>query len=916
MSADRPWEAGPFSKWVIEELDNRIKYLSSGIIQSPENSNGAMKYSSGPRRHWIKVFSNGMNKTEGPGKDTIDKWGLLLKSGDSFSERYGISNQAQTYGYSNDGSPKIISNQQFRINVPEPGIVSFTVDVQKNFFATGKINWVCHSIDQLKALTPYFLTPLVTVFVEWGWNNFDVASLINYKEIGELKSIVKNHFEHYDTKVPESKGNYDFMVGDVTNFEYGFDDNIIKGYTEIRSRQMLYSGFNVRGDKSVNLATDNNNKSQIPVLSFKTTFKELLMTLVSFSDNEGFPVPTDTTTNMNPARQLSIINNRKLNDLLAQYNKYGERLNNVPNYVYKFPNRTKSSGEQTDSSLLDTYITMELFIDIMNALKNQGGNDFLKQFFEVNVENSRVGYHPNLISTSKNVLIPNPESPKFNGFGSPSYIIHKDEVTSFIGTEKAGTDSPTTMGGNLPSVFKRYAERPIEYLQDVANFYRLDTAARIIATIADTSAPAKPNESKAEKGQASGSNCMMPYKNIENFTLNTPRENIKNTNPADIQLKLLVGYGNQIFRNDLDGVLNYYGRNLIQTRANTAFDEEGLLKNVYINLNFIIDSLVVDDDVINMKDMYDKVLTELNESVCDFWNLELVNVDIEAPKQQKKVGLQITDMKYKASRTLTNIFTFDYGSNKSIVKKINFTTSLTNAMANQILYRSFGEKSLSSNNLIDFSNKGIYVDRIKDEEEKKNQSSRSRRTSDQMLTFMDVMKKYMVFSAQNPNENSLRRVQVYNADSGKVEDRVIAPAFGPGGMASIGAGAITVKVPNFLEYNIVDLCIPDKEALVYLLNDEDKKGNTNVYCAPIRNVEIEISLMGIAGIKVFQFFKVRNLPPPFTDDVVVFQVRDVNHTLDENGWETKIKASVRPAYNLQQTTPVATTNSPTYGNPQ
>ena len=84
-----------------------------------------------------------------------------------------------------------------------------------------------------------------------------------------------------------------------------------------------------------------------------------------------------------------------------------------------------------------------------------------------------------------------------------------------------------------------------------------------------------------------------------------------------------------------------------------------------------------------------------------------------------------------------------------------------------------------------------------------------------------------------------------------------------------------------------------------MLNDNDIEKNTNVYCAPIRNVEIEISLMGIAGIRVFEYFKIKNLPPPFTDNVVIFQVRDVNHVIDENGWETRIKSSLRPAYNIK-----------------
>lgn len=873
MSADRPWEAGPFSKWVKTELNNRIDNLSSGINQTPTENNG-MTYVSGPRRHWIKVFSNGLNKRI----DTPAQWGLLLKSpdvysDDIFADRYGIAPQQQIYGYSNKGFPKFVTNPQFRTNVPEPGITSFTADVQKNFFITAKINWVCHSIDQLNAITPYLLTPLVTVFVEWGWNNFNVASLINYDSVDELKRIVKNHFEHYDTRVPLSYGNYDFMVGDITNFEYGFDDNVIKGFTEIRSRQMLYSGFNVRGDKSINVGSQNDT-TQSPALSFKTTFQQTLKTLVAFSENGELPVPPDPEKTTNPDRALDD-ENIKLYALLTPYkDKYGPKLNNLPNYVYKFPSRSKPSGllqqEGKDNSTLDTYITLELFVDIMNSLKNKNSQkEYLKDFFEVDVVNSNVGYHENLISTSKDVLIPNVKAPKFNGRGSVSYNRYKDEVTTFIGDDKAGTNTATTRLGQIGSVINDFI-----------------TGAEDQETV--------------KKGQSEGESMLKSAainEKINLFNIEKERKSLK-THPSDIQLKLLIGYGKTVYRNDLDFVLNKYGRSLIQTRNDTGFDSRGLLKNVYVNLNFIIESLVVNDDVINMKDMYDALLKELNESVCDFWNLELVNVDSVNPNVKKTGGLQIVDVKYKTSAfNIGDIFTFDYGSNRSIVKKINFTTSLTNGMANQILYRSFGEKSLSSNNLIDFSNEGIYVDRIKDEEKDKKSidgNIRNTTNSDQMLTFLNVIKKYMNFQPANPDASFLMRVQVYKSSSGKVEERVVGA--GGGGMG--GVTTYSVKVANFNEYNIADLFIPDKEALVYLLNDYDKKNNTNVYCAPIRNVELEISLMGIAGIRVFEFFRVKNLPPPFTENVVVFQVRDVTHTIDENGWETRIKASVRPSYNL------------------
>ena len=883
MSADRPWEAGPFSAWVIKELNSRINSLSSGIAQSPSSNNG-VQYLSGPRRHWIRTFSNGLNKRT----DNNREWGLILKSpdifynqnnSDVFSARYGISPNQQVYGFSNIDQPKFITANRYRINVPEPGIVSFTVDVQKNFFATGKINWVCHSIDQLNAITPYFLTPLITVFVEWGWNNFDVGSLIDYSRIDDLSKIVENHFDHYETKVPISNGNYEFMVGDVTNFEYSFDDNVIKGFTEIRSRQMLYSGFNVRGGKTVNVAkgSGNNGETETPALSFRTSCEQILQSLALFSENNELPIPPDPVNNINgitkPKENPSQSDKKgygQLLNLLSPYtNKYGPELNNLPNYIYKFPSKIKNSAQTDQNSnnqngTLDSYITMELFVDIINSLKNQNtGRTFLKDFFEVDVNMSTVGYHKNLISTSRNVLIPNPDAPKFNGKASFPYSAYKDDPTTFNG--EAGPDGIVV-----------------------------------------------------KKGQFVDGNSMKEItidEKITLYTIENDRKNLK-TNPSDVQLKLLVGYNKNVFRNNLNFTLNAYGRSLLQTRNNTGFGsgKYGELKNVYINLNYIIESIVVDEDVINMKDMYDKILKELNESVCDFWNLEIVNTESSGPSIPKTISgnrLQIADTKYEIkTRNIGEIFTFEYGSDKSIIKKINFTTSLTNAMANQILYRSFGQKSLSSNNLIDFSNEGMYVDRIKDDAKNKTSTNGGRdyKYSDQLLSFASIISKYLKFEPSNPDASFLLRVQVFQPQTPKEKEKDIvynnyagAAYYGMGGLNPATAKLAQpakIVIPNFEKYNIVDLFIPDKEALVYLLNDNDRKGNPNVYCAPIRNVELEISLMGIAGIRVFEYFKVKNLPPPFTDDVVVFQVRDVNHTIDENGWETRIKASVRPAYNL------------------
>ena len=889
MSAEKPWEAGPFSEWVIEELNKRVNGISSGINQTINSD--SINYNSGPRRHWIRAFSSGFVD----GIDTDNSWGLILKSIDSsynvttldtFSARYGISQQ-QVYGYFNNETPKLIPSNEYKINVPEPGIVSFTADVQKNFYITAKLNWVCHSIDQLNAITPYFLTPLTSVFVEWGWNSFNNQSLLDYTNENKLKKIIDNHFLHYQESVPKSKGNYEFMVGEITNFEYTVEENLIRGFTEIRSRQMSWSGFNIRGAKNVAAITSNGESSISPALDFKTVCQQILMGLQLKSENYD-PKLRPNQIQGRVERKLS---QEEKNGITALLNilqnitsngkpKYGEGGADVSKYIYRLINTTEPNNfKQDDGSkinLMDTYITFELFADILNALKDQhANNQSLKNYATVDV-NTDVGYHGNLISTSKNVLIPNTRSPKFNGRGSLPYSSQDcDAETKFIEDIDDLTKSESTVSALFFEELKDRLVGPTA-LKDSA-----------LVTIGNKLGNANINvnpPTAREKGQ--DKNVFMIEENTGPYNVNNPGKGQNST------LTLLVGYTQgKLYRNNLDAVLNKYGRT--KYRENSGFgvdtrNDEYLsrnpnvknittpnIKNVYINLNFIKDSIVNNENVIDMESVYNIILKELNDSVCDFWNLELVNVDTDG-SDGSKTRLKVIDRK----RINVNIppgYVFEYGNSNSIIKKINFTTTLTNAQANQILYRSFGNKSLSTNNMIDFTGGGKYRDKLKTTEKTKNNS----KPSETILTFLNIISKYVKFNESDPSGNFLMRVKVYGTK--QKTNRV-------------GPNTTTVDEKK---YNIVDLCIPDKEALVFMLNDNDIEKNTNVYCAPIRNVEIEISLMGIAGIRVFEYFKIKNLPPPFTDNVVIFQVRDVNHVIDENGWETRIKASLRPAYNIK-----------------
>ena len=379
MSKERPWEAGPFEQWVIEELDYRKNSLSTGIqglftVDLPQYT--------GPRKAWARVFSNGMveypNGNSNLISDNDNEWGLAFLSGDGFFDRYGIGSTSpygvskQTYGYNCKLQPKYIESST-RPNIPDPGIISIETEIQKSWFAKAKINWTCHSIEQLKAITPYFLTPLQTVIIEFGWNTFDQRSLINLSDFNQILDIWDNHYRRYSEYVPKSKGNYEFMIGQVINFEYTINDNIITGMTEVASRQLLYSGFRRDSQESIvdGKIIDKDGKLNDKQSQFRTKYENLVGNVIN-----SF-IPTDNQGNSQSGLSEEVAKILKSND--GYVKKYGAKFENLPDHIFSGRNKQiiKYSAER-DFDIDNkkgpefTWITMDLLVDILNGMKNIG----------------------------------------------------------------------------------------------------------------------------------------------------------------------------------------------------------------------------------------------------------------------------------------------------------------------------------------------------------------------------------------------------------------------------------------------------------------------------------------------------------------------------------------------------------------
>jgi len=82
--------------------------------------------------------------------------------------------------------------------------------------------------------------------------------------------------------------------------------------------------------------------------------------------------------------------------------------------------------------------------------------------------------------------------------------------------------------------------------------------------------------------------------------------------------------------------------------------------------------------------------------------------------------------------------------------------------------------------------------------------------------------------------------------------------------------------------------------LVQLISDNQSPLFANISTMPMPGVTIDFTILGISGFRSFQIFTAKNLPTPY-DTGVIFQVREVKHSINRDGWITSVTATVRPS---------------------
>ena len=132
------------------------------------------------------------------------------------------------YGYES------IITEQNKFKRPPPGIKSIDVQFKGGVRALrqASISWTCWTFDDLERLRTHFLSHGKTVALEWGWvydkNEFIKVmsdySLIEEDDQGRFK-LKDDAFSDHRMRIFKEKGDFDFMVGIVKNFEFSSRDD-------------------------------------------------------------------------------------------------------------------------------------------------------------------------------------------------------------------------------------------------------------------------------------------------------------------------------------------------------------------------------------------------------------------------------------------------------------------------------------------------------------------------------------------------------------------------------------------------------------------------------------------------------------------------------------------------------------------
>ena len=892
---NRPWVPHHIPNPIRRELYRRILDQGFNYVNTDVNWPNYKNYR-GPLSAWIRVTSNGTGMTKTLlGSDNINnaeyelrkRDGFVLYGGQGFHDAFGTLKlndssapyQSNILGYQTNGkahildlniqNPNIVTlkgspTRNVPILLPPPGIVSVEASMQKERIRKVTINWKCYSFAQLEYMTPYFLTPGISLIVEFGWNLFNQDCLLDLKDTVKLTSLWKDGTPLYQ-KTLDSNGMYDATFGMIANFEFGTQDGTTYDCkTEIYSKHRNHTGALMNESATVSsITTDQNNPDkQDKVIKFSMydfcnqRLRNVSKCLEGNGKNFFDPLTPDEEKKQiskddngigynNAELKQKFLNGKPENRIFIGRNK--KEIKNDPLLV---GSDTESYGQPADidwddNNPNDTWVTMGFVVDLINLFIGQNINTFKSsndpkfELFTFNIDDVVIGAHPNLLSVDGyKVLIPNPIAPKYN-LGASIWKSDSSQEEWIKNKFQSQTSYKTAAS------FEKFGPNMQPHNKKLYEIFKTGYGV-------DATAKTKKAEAQIQSNY---------FENLlDNYGIR--EANIEMSSAGTLSLVNQLG----AYRNNIDSIINRFRYNFFNDTLepyDAAFPQIidytekgnerksgywGYLKDLFVHVDVVINSA---KNAKTAEDFLTALLQTVSAASAGLWELTVI---------EDENKLRIIDKKFISKKVYQNLYQFDISSD-SCIKSLSFTVTPSSAQMTQVIAGSSNNQGQTTSQstatqLPDFKfGDRLGVNQLLPETKK---------------TFIDEA------------ADLIKQYQKY----GKISNTF----------------AMSLKyVSEDDYYEVVNLALPNKNLLLALLDCGDYEDNLNVYSGQQPNFTCELVLQGISGLRTFQCFSIKNLPKPYSPDDVIFQIIDLTHSIQNGEWVTTIKAGIRPRAKLKNT---------------
>jgi hypothetical protein len=225
----------PLEKWVTDELDNRIKNPTNLIKRIPFIILTSAAVITKAKQTPEQLRESFVNKNYNG-----EYYGCVLANTTDVSKLYQTGESI--IGYDLTGKPiKVTGETNRKVSVPLITSLEIDTDGNNNTLKTATLQIKVFTLKQLEMFELFFLRPSMKVLLEYG-NNSDLISdntLIksnmfpknNYEDFikkftewfSPLPDGWKKSKKNYLQKLKETKGNYDYWAGQVTQFSFSID---------------------------------------------------------------------------------------------------------------------------------------------------------------------------------------------------------------------------------------------------------------------------------------------------------------------------------------------------------------------------------------------------------------------------------------------------------------------------------------------------------------------------------------------------------------------------------------------------------------------------------------------------------------------------------------------------------------------